>query len=220
MDSAIIAQRIESILSDLSHLTTTLHALEHTDLERNPENYAVLATEAALRSERIACRMRHLLYASNIGNKRKYLQSAGDAHGLSIQHRDGVLEITMPALLPKKKQRQSVEFLTDPLFFALARYKDDHMLPMYNQCVVCFCHIYDKALPESRIRDYDNIEMKALLDVIATFLMEDDTGLLVDAFNATEIGDTECTKICVMSKQRFQRWLREREKALESISDF
>ena len=62
--------------------------------------------------------------------------------------------------------------------------------------------------------------MKQLLDVLATFIMEDDNGLLVDAYNTTELGETDCTCICVMDKFRFPKWLEERQDRMETISDF
>ena len=75
-------------------------------------------------------------------------------------------------------------------------------------------------MPSRRIRDYDNLELKQLLDVIASFLMEDDSGLLCDAYNTTELGNSDCTRISVMDKERFSDWIKERENRLKSISDF
>ena len=220
MDRAVISNRINRILGDLQKLSNTLCAMENTDIFQYPENYAMLATDAALLSERIACRLRRLLYGSTGIRKETYLSSAGDAQGSTIHNEGGVLQITLPCLLPKRKQRHSTEYLTDPMYFALSRYADGHMLPMYKHCVVCFCHIYSKELPTNRVRDYDNLEMKQLLDVLATFIMEDDSGILVDAYNTTEIGETDCTCLCVMDRNRFPRWLEERENSLRSISDF
>lgn len=45
------------------------------------------------------------------------------------------------------------------------------------------------------------------------------TGLLCDAYNTTEIGDGDCTRVSVMDKERFQGWLSDRENRLRSISD-
>lgn len=220
MDRAVISNRINRLLGDIQKLSSTLRAMENADLTQYPENYAMLATDAALLSERIACKLRHLLYGSTGIRKETYLASARDAQGITIQNEGGVLQIILPCLLPKRKQRHSTEYLTDPLYFSLSRYADGHMLPMYKHCVVCFCHIYSKELPVGRIRDYDNLEMKQLLDVLATFIMEDDNGLLVDAYNTTELGEKDCTCICVMDRFRFTKWLEERQDRLENISDF
>ena len=54
--------------------------------------------------------------------------------------------------------------------------------------MVCFTQVYDQCLPTRRIRDYDNLEEKQLLDVLSTFVMADDTGLLCDAYNTAALG--------------------------------
>ena len=131
-----------------------------------------------------------------------------------------VLEVTLPCLLPKRKQRQSDEFLLDPLYFVLDQYAREHPLPYYRDCVVCFAQVYDRALPDRRIRDYDNLSEKQLLDLLSSFVMADDTGLLCDAYNTAELGDQDCTKIYIMEKQRFPQWLTEHKTSLKSISDF
>ena len=120
MDRAILSKRITSILSDISRLNSALYALNTTDIQRYPENYEVLSTDAALRAERIACRLRHIIYAATPIKKEEYLTSAAVMQGVEIQEEDGIIEIKLPCLLPKRKQRQSTEFLLDPFTAALA----------------------------------------------------------------------------------------------------
>ena len=175
---------------------------------------------AALRAERIACQMRNLVCLAAPEKRSGYLKEAADAQGIEIRQDEDLISITLPGLLPKRKQRQSTEFLIDPIYFTLSQYADSHVLPKFEHCVVCFSHIYSQELPLRRVRDYDNLELKQLLDVISTFVMEDDTGLLCDAYNTTEIGENDCTRITVMDKNRFSEWLKKREKSLKSISDF
>lgn len=45
--------------------------------------------------------------------------------------------------------------------------------------MICVEHIYDHNLPIKAVRDYDNLELKAVIDVIATFCLTDDTGRCV-----------------------------------------
>lgn len=220
MEKQIITQRITAILDDISRLQSALYAMSTTDLQRYPDNYEVLSTDAALRGENIACRLRHLIYATTGIKKSEYMQSAAVMQGVQIHCEKGVVEITLPALLPKRKQRQSSEFLLDPIYFALSDYADRHPLPKFNHCVVCFSHIYCRKLPARRVRDYDNLELKQLLDVVSTFIMADDNGLLCDAYNTTELGDADCTRISVMDKEHFSPWLEERKNSVKAISDF
>ena len=220
MDRAILSQRITSSLDEIARLTNALYAMNTADLQRYPDNYEVLSTDAALRAERIACRLRHLIYSTTSIKKEEYLSSAGTMQGIEIRYEDKIMEITLPSLLPKRKQRQSTEFLLDPFHFALSRYAGSHPMPRFQHCVVCFSHVYCQELPERRVRDYDNLELKQLLDVAASFIMVDDSGLLCDAYNTTELGETDCTRISIMAQERFPSWLAKRQNSLKSISDF
>ena len=152
--------------------------------------------------------------------KTEYLSSASTLLGNDIRCENGILEITLPSLLPKKMQHQSSEFLLDPLHNALSQYAEHHDLPRYHHCVVCFSHIYCRDLPDRRVRDYDNLELKRFLDLVASFVLVDDSGLLCDAYNSTELGGTDCTRISIMDSAQFSDWLEKREKALKTISDF
>lgn len=220
MNREHISKYISDLQGDVSKLSSTLLAMENADIEKYPDNYTTLSTEAALRSEKIACKMRHLIYNSTSVRKQEYLSAARAVQGIRIFERDGVFTIVLPGLIPKRRQRKNSEFLTDTLCATLNQYADSHPLPKFQHCVVCFSHIYDQNLPERRIRDYDNMELKQLLDVVAAFIMEDDSGILCDAYNTTELGESDCTCISIMKKERFFQWIEEHENSLKSISDF
>lgn len=194
--------------------------MDSLDIQRYPENYETMSTEAALRAEKIACQLRSLLYASTSVSKEDYLIKAGDAHGIEVDFEDGIVEITLPRLLPKKKMKQSNLFLIDPLHAALNQYTSQFPLPRFKECVVCLSHVYDHELPDWCLLDYDNLQQKQILDTIALHVMMDDSGLLCDAYNTTELSDKDCTRIYIMEKNRFPEWLANREKRFRSISDF
>lgn len=219
LDRAVLSKRITSILSDLNRLTNTLYALNMTDVQRYPENYEVLSTDAALRAENITCRLRHLIYGTTTIKKEEYLSSATVMQGIEVTYTDGILAITLPCLLPKRRQHQSTEFLLDPFTAALNQFTSSHDIPKFEHCVICFSHVYNRNLPDRRVRDYDNLELKQFLDVAASFLLTDDSGLLCDAYNTTELGDQDCTRIFIMDSCRFPGWIDARQNAIKSIKD-
>ena len=141
MNRALLSKRISSLLAEVSRLSNALCAMNTMDLQRYPENYELLSTDAALRAEQIACRMRHLVYGFTTVQKHEYLTSAANVLGITITAQPGLVEITLPGLLPKKKQR-SAEYLTDPLEQALRQFVKDHPLSHFESCIICFCHIY------------------------------------------------------------------------------
>ena len=219
MNRALLSKRISSLLAEVSRLSNALCAMNTMDLQRYPENYELLSTDAVLRTEQIACRMRHLVYGFTTVQKHEYLTSAANVLGITITAQPGLVEITLPGLLPKKKQC-SAEYLADPLDQALGQFTKEHPCSRFDSCVICFCHIYAESGGRGRIRDYDNLEMKRLLDIVCAYLMEDDTGLLCDVYNTTELGEEDATKLCVMDRDLFSGWLEQRQNVLESVSDF
>ena len=220
MERKVLSQQIGQVLDDLSRLTNTLYAMGIADIQRYPDNYEVLSTDAALRAEKVACDLRHLIFSTTGVKKADYLGSACEVQGIEVVYENDVLELTLPALLPKRRSRKSVEFVLDPLHYYLSQYAEQHSLPKYCECVVCFSHIYSQERSSRYVHDYDNLELKQILDVLASYIMVDDTGLLCDAYNTTEFGEKDCTRIFVMPKTKFPAWLSEREKGLNSISDF
>ena len=126
---------------------------------------------------------------------------------------------TMPGLLPKRKLRTNTAFLHEPLNLALQTYVTEHSIPLYKRCVVCFSQIYDQSLSLQRIRDYDNLEFKQILDTIASYVLVDDTGLFCDSYHTTELGNYDHTVIFVMEPEIFPGWLKDRKASIKTIAE-
>ena len=60
-NTKIIYQRLQGIEDELVKLNNTIYALKSTDIRQYRTNYEELSVNAALRAERIACRMRNLV---------------------------------------------------------------------------------------------------------------------------------------------------------------
>ena len=80
MNRNLLSRRIGEILNNLSRLNSHICAMDSLDIQRYPENYETISTEAALRAEKIACQLRSLLYASTNIPKKNYLVKASEAH--------------------------------------------------------------------------------------------------------------------------------------------
>jgi len=208
MKQLLIAEKIGGIKEEIMLLLKYTRAAELTDMVKYPETYAKLVSDASVRAEKIACEIRHVIYNMPDAKKSGCMPGIADAQGINVISNQRWLKITLPILLHRKGHKNG-EFLTDPLFYALSEYTMTHPLPVWEQTVICFRHVYDRNLPERHIRDYDNLEEKQVLDVIALFTMIDDTGRLCDVFNTTAKGDSDFTEIFVMAPDDFLPWLSE-----------
>ncbi len=219
MNTTIIFQRLQGVEDEMNKLNNILFALKTTDIQKYGANYEELSTDAALRAERIACQLRNLVYITDFTGKSTYMKLAADAQGIHISLEDEILSIRLPGLLPKRKVRTNTAFLHEPLNYALQEYLKCHSLALYKDCVVCFSQIYDRALSLGRIRDYDNLEFKQILDTIAAYVLLDDTGLFCDSFHMTELGEHDHTVVYIMEKSVFPEWIKSHKNKIKTISE-
>lgn len=220
MDRNTLSSRLSRIEEEIPKLSNTISAMKITDTAAYGKNYEELSLDAAQRAERIACSLRNLIFAANLASRPLLMEKAAEVHGIAISSSAGRIAITLPGLMPKRTRRVNTTFLTDPLYASLDAYTKAHPLPRFKECVVCFSHMFDRTLSARRVRDYDNLECKQILDTVAVFLMTDDSGLFCDAYHTTEFGDKDCTILTIMEKNLFPDWLKELEERGNSISDF
>ena len=213
MSKVELYARIQNIETEIFHLSNSIFTLKNTDIARQPDNFQSLSMNAALRSERIACRMRNLVLATEATGKSEYMAQVQETQGIHLSFDNGIMRLQLPGLLPKRHVHSNTAFLLDPIHFAFQTYLYTNTLPVFQSCVICFTQIYDQSLDMKRIRDYDNIEFKQLLDTIGVFVLHDDSGTYCDIHYSTQFGDQDCTLVHIMEKQRFPDWLKEADEA-------
>ena len=217
MNIETVYQRIAEVQNKLAKLSSYLSAMEEMNIRDDPECYSLISNNAALQAEGIACQMRSLIFASSGILRSEYLVDASATHGIEVVYADRIFSVKLPRILPKKKARHSDLFLIDPIHAAIEFYKHKEPVPKYTECVVCVVHVYDRTLPEWCILDYDNMQQKQIIDAIAAHVLVDDSGLLCDAYNTTELGDATCTYVYIMEKEQFPDWLKQRKITPENI---
>ena len=181
MNSDMLLNRIRMSQQGLIGVHKKLYTLEHLLPSPNPVQFVETAKSAALLSERNTASLRGFLFTIAGGMPDGYYQQAA-VQGIKVSAADDYVFVRVPALLPKKKATEGFKFLVVPLQAAFEEYRHQHTLPHFSECVICIEHIYDRCLPITAVRDYDNLEFKSILDVITLYCMKDDTGALCDLY--------------------------------------
>lgn len=73
--------------------------------------------------------MRNLVCPALSPNQAAYLPKAADAQGMRIAEQQGILTITLPGLLPKRRVHTNTAFLHEPLNYMLREYVKQNALP-------------------------------------------------------------------------------------------
>ena len=214
MDRQVLLRKIMKAGDEVRRLEQDLIALQSVDIVGYPDNYSSLSHRAVIKSEYITHKIRELVYSTTSASKWSALLGGAVAElGITVtQDSGGVVNITIPCLVPGRKKKPT-EFITVPLYTALESFivkKITGRQPFkrFTHCVICIIHVYDKLLIEKgRARDYDNIELKGIVDVINTFLLADDSGFYCSVFNTSEFSDRDFTRISVMERDMFCKWV-------------
>lgn len=186
-------------------------ALDTLDVKSFPKEYETIITDAALLSERATCQLRRIVYGTTHVKRQDYMALAAVEHNIQIVYQDEVLKIQLPCLLPKRRSKNSSQFLLEPLNTALEQFQNTGQLPKFRDCTVCIVHGFSCEVTENRYFDYDNFLQKQMLDTIASHVLVDDNGMLCDVHNTTETAEDNCTTVYIMPKPRFPQWLAGRE---------
>ena len=115
-----------------------------------------------------------------------------DGYELAVQ-KDGSVMIRLPLRLSKRSS--STEFVCEPLNQLLVRQAS--ALPRFHACTVVFYHCYAASHQPADVRDHDNLETRAVLNVIERYLLTSDSGIYCSNVQTSCWGDRDQTVICI-----------------------
>lgn len=211
MDESNFQTRIRRIQNEVIRLNNSLFALEAYNRQKYPDNFLELSLDTSARAETIACRLRHLIGDYGVLSPSEPLRIAAGAQGIQIRQQEDWTQISIPRLLPKRKAAKNGEFIMAPLHYILSDYCRQHEIRKFRACSVCFVHTYDRALDLGRIRDYDNLETRNVLNLITAYFLLDDGGRYCNVYHTTALGDKDGTEIYIMPQEKFLMFLAQQQ---------
>ena len=156
-------------------LGSTLIAMQRARVDGQTGNLEGLSLDGAHQAEALACKMRHLIYRSGQVSRREYLAGALPSTEVRFSFtRDSALLI-LPPLLPDRRSAKSREYLSGLVYAALAEASFVDTLPQFDRCVLCIVHCLAPRSGGRAAPDYDNIELKTVQDLLALYLLVDDS---------------------------------------------
>ena len=212
-----IDRQIKNIRKRLFELENLLKKFEGKSAS-DADVYSEMVNDLVMESENLASDSRALALNSYTASQNFMMRQIADTQGITVENRDGIIEIKLPFLLPKKKHRDT-RFLCEPLFFTLYSAALENDFKIKERAVVCFVHVYECARKNVSPRDYDNVEAKKILDTVALFCLTDDGAEYCDIYHTMEYGIENKTKILVMPERRFLVWKSDHIKQAKTPSE-
>ena len=172
------------------------------------ENYQDLEYIA----ECFMCALRDIMANVKQESKKEILIKCADSMGITIQKKDGILEVTLPMILPTKAKAKA-EYLFEPLFFAMENFAKCEEVFINEKAMLCIEFVYDKNNKNIRRGDHDNKEVKQVIDAISSFVVLDDSDNYLSLCQISSEGEYNHTKVYVMPERRFGTFFLDRSKS-------
>ncbi|MEG0768043.1 MAG: DUF6100 family protein, partial [Clostridia bacterium] len=81
-------------------------------------------------------------------------------------------------------------------------FKNHDKVRLYD-CVLTVCHRYDRNRPERELRDHDNIELNAVVDALALYVLYDDAPLRLEHHYCSIKDDRDATTMLLVPQSAF-----------------
>lgn len=117
--------------------------------------------------------------------------------------------------LARNKEYANKEYIRGVLYPALERFWKEKEPVRYGKSIMIFHHVYDREQPEDRFRDYGTSEGKIAADVVAMYVLTDDSPSHCSHFHCSTPGTTPRTEVYVVPQEDFSLWLKKLETLLD-----
>ncbi len=162
------------------------------------ENYSELEYIA----ECFMCAIREIMANVKQESKQEIQIKCADSMGITAEKKDGILEVTLPMILPAKAKAKA-EYLFEPLFSTMENLSKNEDVFINEKAMMCIEFIYDKSNKNIPRGDHDNKEVKQVIDAISSFVVPDDSDNYLSLCQISSEGERNYTKVYVMPERCF-----------------
>jgi len=121
--------------------------------------------------------------------------------------KEGWFYVNIPSLLPKK-EKGSPSYIRATLDAGIKNYfSKNEKIKFKEESIIIFKHNYSKERTYREYRDHDNIELNAVVDIIALHVLIDDCPMRLKHFYCSAISDTDRTEVFIVPEKDFINWL-------------
>ena len=118
---------------------------------------------------------------------------------------EGWFKMVIPALLPRK-ERGNTDYIQLSLYPAMKRFRESGPPIYFPPSVIIFRHVYNHQRPERYFRDHDNIELNAVVNVIALYLLPSDKPKWLEHYYCAARGEADATEVYLVPRDDFDRF--------------
>lgn len=191
-----------------------LEALQNTETDKAIRND--MLQRVVIKGEALANNLRQMLLQYSIVTPENHKEQISRRNGYLVYADGDDTVIELPQLPLRQHRSVNCRYIIDPLLYSLEQYIRETGHPRYDYCTIKITHVFTEDTALRQIHDYDNLEVKKVLDAISLYLMVDDNIKRCHVYHMSAVGDELWTqiRICPMEAgdKKIVKWV---EKAVE-----
>ena len=193
----------------LEQLNELWDKMKETMDENDEDGAYQISLETARIGERLLLQLRDLAtYPKNIQCGKmvsKFIQETALVEvGFT---KEGWFRLSIPALLPRK-EKGNPEYIRSLIYPAMSDFFTGKIIRQFRDCTLVYLHIYDEKRPKREWRDHDNIEINTVTDIVALFVMVDDSPHICEHYYTSKSGKNNRTEVFVLPKRDLEQFRR------------
>lgn len=163
--------------------------------------------ETAYIGERLILQLRDLATYPNEIKREEYVANAIKETALVEVGftKENWFHLSIPALLPRK-EKGNPEYIRSLIYPAMSDFFKNKIVRKFQNCTLVYLHTYDKTRPRREWRDHDNIEINAVSDIVALYVMVDDNPHVCEHYYASKSGEKNRTEVFVLPKRDLEKF--------------
>ena len=170
-----------------------LEALQNTETDKATRNE--MLQRIVIKGEALANNLRQMLLQYSIVTPEFHKEQISRRNGYLIYGEGEDTVIELPQLPLRQHRNVNCRYIIDPLLYSLEQYIRETGHPGYDYCTVKITHVFTEDTALRQIHDYDNLEVKKVLDAISLYLMIDDNIKRCHVYHMSAVGDELWTQI-------------------------
>jgi hypothetical protein len=119
----------------------------------------------------------------------------------------GWFYVKIPSLLPKK-EKGDASYIRATLQMGMKKFFETHKKKRFtDDMTIIFKHNYAKERTYREFRDHDNIELNVVVDMIALYVLVDDSPMKLKHYYCSFMEESDSTEVYVIPTKDFKEWL-------------
>jgi len=194
----------------LKQLDISLSKMEGLIIQENRDGIIEESFNYERFSERLCNNARLLPIATGKPNIRDDINNIiVSDNEVKVEYMDnGWFHVDIPSLLVKK-EKGDPSWIRATLSAGMKKYFSENEKKTFKEdCIIIFRHCYSKERTYRDYRDHDNIELNAIVDMIALYVLVDDSPMRLKHFYCSAIEERDRTEVFIVPSKDFIKWLK------------